>query len=423
MTQNVLISPLGFSAGAVSGVYFALDQVGVHIDRVVTVGTLHDRVKDAAELLDRLFRRVGSVDYKACYIAAMDLRGREQEASGPFAARMGLYIDGARKSKQTVHVAVTGGRSGMGALAALAAQIYRADHLYHLWVNEKIEREGTVKATPDPNNPYVNPTVEDGLCELVPLPFADLSQLVEVVRRHRANRPIPEGWSSGRLIGTGPDTLDALGHYVPAGLPFALGTQIHQIAQMLDVQECGLLQENRTRWLMILEERFNEEELRTLCFHLKVDYDSLPAAGKDYKARELIQHLERRESLQRLLEVGEEIRPDIAWRGPATIAASRLGALDLSPQEAWRFALSILVTAGALDEEGQKELARLMNESIGDRRARHRLEKAAEKDDLGPLAWWKAHQEYVLPLIDTGTAVATFVLGLVELWAQVQGIV
>ena len=423
MTQNVLLSPLGFSPGAVSGVYFALEKAGTPIDRIITVGTLHQRVQNAADLLTRLFRRVGGVEYKACYISATDLRGREQEASGPFAARMGLYIDRAHRCQQTVHVSVTGGRSGMGALAALAAQIYRADHLYHLWVDEEIERDSATRATPDPANKYVNPTMEEGLCEIVTLPFADLSEVVEAVTRHRSSRPLPESWSSDRIVDQGLDTFKSLAHYVPAGLPFALGGQLHQLAQTWHVRESSLLQADRPRLLMILEERFSEEELRSLCFHLGVDYESLGAKGKEGNARELILYLERRDSLQRLVEVGEQIRSDVPWRGLATVSTSSASVPVLSPQDAWRFALSIIMTAGALDERGRRELERLMDEQIGDSRARRQLERVADQDDLGPLAWWKAHQDEILPLIDTGTTVATFVLGLVELWAQVQGIV
>ena len=38
-----------------------------------------------------------------------------------------------------------------------------------------------------------------------------------------------------------------------------------------------------------LSSRFNESELRTLCFDLKVDYDDLPGKAKSDKARELDQ--------------------------------------------------------------------------------------------------------------------------------------
>jgi hypothetical protein len=44
----------------------------------------------------------------------------------------------------------------------------------------------------------------------------------------------------------------------------------------------------------ILTERFDESELRTLCFDLGIDYDDLPGSGKVDKARD------RRVILQRL---------------------------------------------------------------------------------------------------------------------------
>ena len=62
-----------------------------------------------------------------------------------------------------------------------------------------------------------------------------------------------------------------------------------------------------------LTTRFNEEELRTLCFELAVDYDDLPGRGKAAHARELIVYLERRGRISELIEAGRRLRPDIAW--------------------------------------------------------------------------------------------------------------
>ena len=44
----------------------------------------------------------------------------------------------------------------------------------------------------------------------------------------------------------------------------------------------------------ILAERFNEGELRTLCFDLGIDYENLPGQGKADKARELVAYFQRR---------------------------------------------------------------------------------------------------------------------------------
>lgn len=228
MSEHVLISPLGLSPGAASGVYFALQAQGIPIARVITVGTRDTRVQSAGGTLIQLFRREPDVAYKPCYIYQEEL---DQAASGPFAARMGLYIDKARQAGQTVHVAVTGGRSGMGALAALAAQIYRADRLYHLWVREDIEREGANPNQPaERSNLYLNPTVAGrDAWNLVKLPFADLSDWYEDAQKYRASGQFPENWTAARLVTEGPAMLEALAAYVPAGLT------IQQARELLDI--------------------------------------------------------------------------------------------------------------------------------------------------------------------------------------------
>jgi len=50
-----------------------------------------------------------------------------------------------------------------------------------------------------------------------------------------------------------------------------------------------------------LVKHFDLEELRTLCFDLSVDYDSLPGEGKEGKARELVAHVQRRGELESLI--------------------------------------------------------------------------------------------------------------------------
>ena len=350
MTEHVLISPLGFAAGAVSGVYFALEEQEIKVNQVITVGTAHSHVRNAAATLESLFRQVGGVDYKPCYIDAQDLRGHERDASGPFAARMGLYIDRARQAGRTVHVAVTGGRSGMGALAALAAQLYRADYLYHLWVDEEIEREGIARATPDPKNRYVNPTVEAGLCELVSLPFADLSGLADEIRKYRVSDRLPGDWSAGRLVGETPAMLDALVHYVPAGLSLA--------------------------------------------------------------------------SARELLSLIEQWRDQVEWISEdAPDRVIKVPTVDKVQQEQiWRRALSILYTAGALDDDSREQLLGLMRDSIADNYAQRAIDKAGKKDDLGPFKWLAENKDaftVLVALTGLGVNVGTFVLKVLELWMKI----
>jgi hypothetical protein len=77
----------------------------------------------------------------------------------------------------------------------------------------------------------------------------------------------------------------------------------------------------------LLATRCDEGELRTLCFHLSVDYDDLPASGKANKARELIAFLQRHDRIPELLMIGRELRPDFPWdeiTGPTPQALPRI---------------------------------------------------------------------------------------------------
>lgn len=63
---------------------------------------------------------------------------------------------------------------------------------------------------------------------------------------------------------------------------------------------------------VILDERFNESELRDLCFDLDIDYDSLSGTSKSDKARELIDRLRRYQRIPALQTRLQQFRPDIS---------------------------------------------------------------------------------------------------------------
>lgn len=73
----------------------------------------------------------------------------------------------------------------------------------------------------------------------------------------------------------------------------------------------------RQRYMVLLHQaldlHFNEEELRTLCFYLDVDYDNLRAIGKVHKARELIKYMERTGRIPDLVATLKEIYPRVDW--------------------------------------------------------------------------------------------------------------
>ena len=66
----------------------------------------------------------------------------------------------------------------------------------------------------------------------------------------------------------------------------------------------------------LLDQHFNEEELRTLCFHLGIAYDSLGGRGKAANARELIELLQHQQRLSELLTIVRRLRPKITWPDP-----------------------------------------------------------------------------------------------------------
>jgi len=70
----------------------------------------------------------------------------------------------------------------------------------------------------------------------------------------------------------------------------------------------------KSTWLRErLIQYFDEEELRTLCSDLGVDYDSLQGKGKEAKARELVGHLGRRGRIHALIEMCIRLRPHVDW--------------------------------------------------------------------------------------------------------------
>ena len=69
----------------------------------------------------------------------------------------------------------------------------------------------------------------------------------------------------------------------------------------------------------VLKSRFSGEELRTLCFELKVEHDDLPAMAREGKARELVSLMERLGRLPELIAVIESHRPQVVWRAEPQI--------------------------------------------------------------------------------------------------------
>ena len=61
---------------------------------------------------------------------------------------------------------------------------------------------------------------------------------------------------------------------------------------------------------------FSEDELRTLCFDLGVDFEALSGENKDGKVRELVAFLERRGRIPELIATCRELRPSAFGDNP-----------------------------------------------------------------------------------------------------------
>jgi|GEM_PF-2419424 hypothetical protein len=227
--SDVLISPLGRSPGAVSGVYFALREKGFNIDRVVTVGTSHPVVIRASQdFLSRLFAAL-DVEYEAIHLEGLDFTS-ERKIVMLHTRRMGVEIERARAAGGQVHISVTGGRSGMGALAALAAQFYGASHLWHLSVPLEIEKMGDTEqlagliSTSDfLASPALNPTLAgEQAYSLVSLPFSDFSGIKSLLTYYAQFGKLPDAASVAMLafIKDAGLSVDMLRQVYPAGASF-----------------------------------------------------------------------------------------------------------------------------------------------------------------------------------------------------------
>ncbi|MCP4357360.1 MAG: tetratricopeptide repeat protein [Chloroflexi bacterium] len=96
-------------------------------------------------------------------------------------------------------------------------------------------------------------------------------------------------------------------------------------------------------------ESFNTDELRTLCFDLRVDFENLPGEGKNSKVRELISLLERQDRLPELIAALQASRPQTAWetvlQNPQSFAQATQDKRKLYLAAAAGFVLLVVVVA------------------------------------------------------------------------------
>lgn len=177
---KILLSPIGRSPGAVTGIYYALSEQKppVAIDAVVLISTTMPRVLEAARIVQQT---IGGDK-----VHIFRLRGGEQPSHDftdettilDFIHQVNAVLNHAREAGNDVYIGISGGRSSMGALATLSAYVYGAAGVFHLWVDEEIERQGDIDrlpALPTQRASILRPPPDKR--KLIAIPLAPFDQL------------------------------------------------------------------------------------------------------------------------------------------------------------------------------------------------------------------------------------------------------
>lgn len=83
--------------------------------------------------------------------------------------------------------------------------------------------------------------------------------------------------------------------------------------------ETGELREKRRKQAAVyvartMEDAYNHDDLRQLCFVFHIDYESVPGETKREKIRSLVRHFYHRNTLKVLVEFLERDRQHWVWR-------------------------------------------------------------------------------------------------------------
>jgi hypothetical protein len=147
---------------------------------------------------------------------------------------------------------------------------------------------------------------EDGWTRIVKALQAGMERRGEVSQQkplpHESPRPRPGSVPAG--------THTEVTHPSPVGTQLGSSSPRQDTTQVPSAADATAHASNLRR---ILVERFDLEELRTLCSDLSIDYDALRGEGKEARARELIAYLQRRRQLDRLTSYIRQHRQDIQF--------------------------------------------------------------------------------------------------------------
>ncbi len=141
--KRTLIASLGRSPGAVTGLYYALKDLGKPVDRIFTISTIDFTVKRAVREVARALQEEDVV-YEDTPISALDIANDRdaQEFKGAVYERLAQ----ARDEGDEICLGIAGGRAVMGSLLTLVAQMEAPEGtlLYQLSVPDDIWEDGQI---------------------------------------------------------------------------------------------------------------------------------------------------------------------------------------------------------------------------------------------------------------------------------------
>ncbi len=181
--MNILISSLGLAPGVVTGAYYALrDGDYGDMDSIITVSTTSDLTRlcerEIEAELERARRELGvTIRYQERRaIPSNEVRGIADVYR--FRKIMLELLRTNLDAGHRVYLSLTGGRKSMIAAAAMAAQVCKPTKVFHVYVDEEIEREGSIAVLlRKPTNKrrfYLKPPA--GRIGLVEIPFLSLGE-------------------------------------------------------------------------------------------------------------------------------------------------------------------------------------------------------------------------------------------------------
>ncbi|MCP4424800.1 MAG: hypothetical protein GY803_09930 [Chloroflexi bacterium] len=334
--SKILLATLGLSPGVVTGAYFSLLQEGQEIDHVVTVTTDHPTASLCEALIEETLAEANpDLVYEPLRGAKAETLADVHDAAFTFIRFLDDLLEELATDNE-LYVVVSGGRTSMAAAAMLTLQKYLIAHpaanlhVYHLEVvNPDFDKFGSITELagrlPKEQAIYLKPDPRDVALVDIPLRW---SLPIEWIQSSTADLL---AYAVGEYLLHQSDYVRVRFQYNP---DYLNGEKTAVYAERI-TDEIALAEKADPNFRRLLLQSFGQEDLRTLCFDLMIDYDDLPAQGRENKARELILYMERRGRLPELLAACEQKRPIYHWAEAVRLRQILLcDCLILSPETA-----------------------------------------------------------------------------------------